>query len=73
MIRHTDQAEPVDEGGHDLVVASGQYMRDEISMDKLEQIQRLNAKDLKATILRLDEPRQSNWLQSFIERLILSD
>ena len=45
---------------YDLLTSTEQYMRNEISIDQLNDIQRLYAQNLKAVALKLAEAEQSN-------------
>jgi hypothetical protein len=61
-----DQAKPADNHKDDLLIASGQYMSDEIDIDELVRIQQLHARKLRAVALKLAYPSQPDWFRSFL-------
>ncbi len=64
------QEKSADERERDLWVASGQYMRGELTMEELEEIEHPYNEDVKEACLALAECEETNESpQSFLGRL----
>ena len=67
---HAYEDKSAPERERDLWIASGLYMRGELTMEQLEQIERPYAQDLKEACLALSEPTEPiQPPQSFLGRL----
>jgi hypothetical protein len=64
------QEKSADERERDLWIASGQFMRGELTMEQLEQIEHPYIQDVKEACLALAEPAEPiQSPQSFLARL----
>lgn len=70
---HAYQDKSAEERERDLWVASSQFMRGELTMEELEEIEDSYSQDVKEACLALAEPEESPQPhQSFFERLFKS-